>query len=76
MTRDDGAEFWLSLPFGIGTGLTIDEIALLTDLDNAYRGSENLAFVEAGAAALGATALGVLFYRRGRRMTRPPTAER
>jgi len=65
LTRKDGAELWLSLPFGIGTGLTIDEAALLADLDNAYWGSEGLAFAQAGAMALGATALGAIFYRRG-----------
>lgn len=48
LTRRDGYEFWLSLPFGTGTGLTLDEIALLIDLDNPYWGSERLSLLERG----------------------------
>jgi hypothetical protein len=31
LTRNDRREFWFSLPFGTGAGLTLDEIAILTN---------------------------------------------
>jgi hypothetical protein len=37
LTRTDGREFWLSLPFGTGAGLTLDELALLVKRDNPLR---------------------------------------
>jgi hypothetical protein len=36
LTRDDGLDGWLGVAFGTGAGLTLDEIALLTELDNPY----------------------------------------
>lgn len=65
LTRRDGHEFWLSLPFGTGTALILDEVAMLIDLDNPYWGTERLAFLQGGLAALGAVALTVRFYRNG-----------
>jgi hypothetical protein len=69
LKRDDGREFWFSLPFGTGAGLTLDEIAVLTELDNPYWGTEKLAAVQAAVGALGALALATDFYRRGTRPT-------
>jgi len=65
LTREDGREFWLSLPFGIGTGLTLDELALLVELDDPYWASERVTLVEGSGAGLAAIALLVRFYRRG-----------
>jgi hypothetical protein len=65
LNRNDGREFWFSLPFGIGAGLTLDEVAILTELDNPYWGSEKLATTEAAIAAGGAFALAVRFQRYG-----------
>jgi hypothetical protein len=62
LTRDDGREFWLSVPFGIGAGLTLDEIAILTERDNPYWESERLAAAQAAVAAAGAFALAARFH--------------
>jgi len=67
MKRDDGLDFWLGLPFGTGAGLTLDEIAVLTERDNPYWESGRLALAQAGIAALGATGLAVRFNRLGER---------
>jgi hypothetical protein len=63
MARSDGREFWLSLPFGTGVALTMDEIALLVQRDNPYWDSETLAL--AGAAALAAATLAARIQRHG-----------
>jgi len=65
LKRQDGHQFWLGVPFGTGAGLTLDEIAVLTELDNPYWESEKLAAAQAATAALGALALAAGFYRRG-----------
>jgi hypothetical protein len=65
LTHRDGREFWLSLPFGTGLGLTVDEIALLVKRDNPYWDSERFALIQSGAAAVSAAALAARFYRRG-----------
>jgi hypothetical protein len=65
LTRKDGREFWLSLPFGVGTGLTLDELALLVELDDPYWASERVTLIEGSGAGLAAIALLVRFYRRG-----------
>jgi len=65
MARSDGREFWLSLPFGTGVALTMDEIALLVERDNPYWDSETLALVQAAAAALAAATLAARFHRQG-----------
>src|SRR5437588_9718665 len=65
--REDRWELLFSLPFGAGVGLTCDEIALMTELDNPYWESEKLAIAQAGGAALGAAALAVRLHHRGAR---------
>lgn len=65
LTRTEGRELWLSLPFGVGAGLTLDEIALLVELDNPYWQSQAVALVQAAVAAAAAAALAVHFHRRG-----------
>ena len=65
LTREDGQAAWLSLPFGIGTGLTLDQIALLFERDNPYWGSEGIALTEAAVAALAASGIAARVHRRG-----------
>ena len=64
--REDGRELWLSLPFGTGVGLTLDEIAVMTERQNPYWRSERLAIAQAASAALGAFAVAVRLHHRGR----------
>lgn len=72
LTTGDGREFWLSLPFGAGLGLTLDELALLVKRDNPYWDSERFAVSLSTAAALGAAALAARVHRRGAgRVARP-----
>ncbi len=64
-TRGDKRELWFGVPFGIGTGLTLDEIAVMTERGKRYWASEALAVMQAASAALGALALAVRLYQRG-----------
>jgi hypothetical protein len=57
LTRTEGQEMHFGVPFGVGLGLTLDELALLVDADNAYWKSERLAL--AGALTSGAAAAGI-----------------
>jgi hypothetical protein len=66
LARDDGRERWLGPAFGIGTGLTLDELALLVRLDNPYWGKQTLALTEACAAAIGAIVMAIRFGQKGR----------
>ncbi len=66
LNRNDGREFWFSLPFGVGAGLTLDEIAILGELDNPYWESERLAAAQGAIAAAGAVALAFHFQRSGK----------
>jgi len=68
VTRTDGWELVFGVPFGVGAGLTADEIALLIDVDNPYWTSERFAIYQATAAGLGAAALGGRFASRGRQL--------
>jgi hypothetical protein len=63
LKREDGLEFWLGIAFGTGVGLTLDEAAVLTELDNPYWESQRFALANAAVAALGAGFLGHRFYR-------------
>jgi len=73
LTRGDGRELWLSLPFGTGAGLTLDEIALLVERDNPYWDSERFALIQGVAGALAAAALAAHFHRRGAALPTEPT---
>ena len=66
LTRSDGREFWLSLPFGAGAGLTLDEIALLLKRDKPYWDSERFALIQSTVGGLAAAALAGRFVRRGK----------
>ncbi|MEJ7750099.1 MAG: hypothetical protein WKF32_01445 [Thermoleophilaceae bacterium] len=68
VTRDERVEKWLAVPFGAGMGLTMDESALLLDLDDVYWSEEGVVSVQitlAVTALLGAVAIATRFLRRG-----------
>ena len=67
-TRREGLESWLAIPFGAGMGLTLDESALLLELDDVYWSEEGILSVQialAATAMLSAVALATRFLRRG-----------
>jgi hypothetical protein len=77
LTHNERLEPWLALPFGVGMGLTLDESALLLELEDVYWSREGLVSVQITLAVislLGALALGLRFLRRGERVVleRPP----
>ncbi len=68
VTRDENLERWLAIPFGAGMGLTLDESALLLELDDVYWSEEGVVSVQitlAVTALLAAIALASRFLRRG-----------
>jgi len=67
-TRNEGVEATLAIPFGIGMGLTMDEAALLLDLEDVYWTRQGLLSVQISlgvTATLAATILGLRVLRRG-----------
>ena len=71
LTNDESLEPKLAVPFGVGMGLTLDESALLLELDDVYWTPEGLLSVQitlAVTALIGALTLGVRFVRRGERL--------
>jgi hypothetical protein len=77
VTRDERLEPWLAVPFGVGMGLTLDESALLLDLEDVYWSREGLLSVQitlAVMAMLGALALALRFLWRGEQVVLEPTA--
>jgi hypothetical protein len=67
-TRDEGLESFLAIPFGAGVGLTLDEAALLLDLDDVYWTRKGLLSVQVSlgvTATLAATILTMRMLRRG-----------
>jgi hypothetical protein len=68
VTRDESLEPKLAVPFGVGMGLTLDESALLLELDDVYWTREGLLSVQITLAVmsmLSALALALRFLRRG-----------
>ena len=68
VTRDEELEPLLAIPFGVGMGLTLDESALLLELDDVYWTEEGVVSVQialAVTALLAAVALATRFLRRG-----------
>lgn len=68
VTRAEDLEPKLALPFGAGMGLTLDESALLLELEDVYWTREGVVSVQitlAVTALLGALALALRFLRRG-----------
>src|SRR5215216_2043473 len=67
-TRNPRVESALSIPFGVGMGLTMDEAALLLDLEDVYWTRKGLLSVQVSlgvTATLAATILGLRMLRRG-----------
>jgi hypothetical protein len=74
VTRDQDLEPKLALVFGAGMGMTMDEAALLLELDDVYWTEEGLLGVQIGAGLvglLGALAIGLRFLRRGEEQLLP-----
>ena len=74
-TRHEGLESWLAIPFGAGVGLTLDESALLLELDDVYWSEEGIVSVQIALAAiamLSAVALAARFLRRGEELVLDP----
>ena len=68
VTRDEDLEPLLAIPFGAGMGLTLDESALLLELDDVYWSEEGVISVQialAVTAMLSAVVLALRFLRRG-----------
>jgi hypothetical protein len=77
LTHDERLEPLLALPFGVGMGLTLDESALLLDLEDVYWSREGLLSVQitlAVMAVLGALALALRFLWRGEQVVLEPAA--
>jgi hypothetical protein len=75
LTRSERLEPILAIPFGVGMGLTLDESALLLDLEDVYWRREGLLSVQITLtviAVLGALALGLRFLRRGEELVLEP----
>jgi hypothetical protein len=75
VTRDEALEPWLAVPFGVGMGLTLDESALLLELEDVYWSREGLLSVQitlAVMAMLGALALALRFLWRGEQAVLEP----
>jgi hypothetical protein len=67
-TGNERVESTLSIPFGVGMGLTMDEAALLLDLRDVYWTRQGLLSVQVSlgvTATLAATILGLRMLRRG-----------
>jgi hypothetical protein len=77
VTRDERLEPFLAVPFGVGMGLTLDESALLLELEDVYWSREGLLSVQITLtvmAMLGALALGLRFLKRGEEIVLVPDA--
>lgn len=71
VNRHEALESWLAIPFGAGMGLTLDESALLLELDDVYWSKEGIVSVQialATVAMLSATALAIRFLKRGEQL--------
>lgn len=77
VTRNEAVERWMAVPFGAGMGLTLDESALLLELDDVYWSEEGILSVQitlAVTALLAATALAARVLLRGEREVLPDPA--
>ena len=68
VSRDPELDPWLALPFGVGAALTLDESALLLELDDVYwteRGVVSLQITFGALALVSSLALALRVLRRG-----------
>ena len=73
----EGIEPKLAVPFGVGMGLTLDESALLLELDDVYWRREGIVSVQitlAVIALLSALALALRLFREGEQVVLEPAA--
>jgi len=78
VTRSEHLEPWLALPFGAGVALTLDESALLLQLDDVYWTEEGVVSVQitfTTLAILSALLLALRVLRRGEAEVLPPAGE-
>jgi hypothetical protein len=78
LSRNEDVDPLLAVPFGVGMGLTLDESALLLELEDVYWTREGLLSVQitlAVTALLASIALGLRFLRRGERIVLAPDAD-
>ena len=71
VTRDERIESRLAVPFGVGMGLTLDESALLLELEDVYWSREGILSVQITLAVISLLAslgLGLRFLRRGEKV--------
>jgi hypothetical protein len=70
VTRNEALDPWLALPFGAGVALTLDEAALLLELDDVYwteRGVISIQITLGALALVSSVALALRVLRRGER---------
>jgi hypothetical protein len=68
LSKDERLDQWLAIPFGLGAGLTVDESALLLELEDVYWSEEGIVSVEIAlgvAALLASLGLASKILRRG-----------
>jgi hypothetical protein len=73
-TRDAELEEWLAIPYGFGVALTLDESALLLELEDVYWTEQGVLSVQialSAAALLASFALGQRLLRRGEERVLP-----
>jgi hypothetical protein len=74
VVRDEALDPLLAVPFGAGAALTLDEAALLVELEDVYWSQEGILSVQvtlSTIALLGALALGRRVFRRGEAVVLP-----
>jgi hypothetical protein len=54
LSRDESLDRWLAIPFGIGAALTLDEFALLLELDDVYWSEEGILSLQMAFGTMGA----------------------
>jgi hypothetical protein len=77
-TRGEELEKYLALPFGLGVALTLDESALLLELEDVYwseRGQISVEIAAGAAALLASTAQTLRLLRRGEEAVLPDGGE-
>ena len=76
LIRKDALDPLLAVPFGIGAAMTLDEAALLVELEDVYWSEEGILSVQvtlATIALLGALGVGLRVFRRGEAQVLPVT---
>ena len=66
IARAGKLEQWLSLPFGVGVALTVDEAGILISRNDPYWGGTHAAQNEVAASSLATLGIAFDFLRRGR----------